>query len=63
MVFPDILGCFDLRKKVGPIFSRLSDSMKGKYCVFRSYKKTNKLYFLYLEWKLQQDSKRSCNFM
>ena len=63
MVFPDILRGFKLRKKVGLISSIPSDCRKGKYGVKSSYKETNKTSFVYLEWKFQQDSKRSCSFM
>ena len=38
------------------MFWKPKDSMKGKCYIFSSYKQTNKVCLVYLEWKLQQDS-------
>ena len=36
--------------------------MKGKCCVFNGYQQRNKVFLVYLQWKLQQDGYGSCIF-
>ena len=51
---------FEEAKKVRLIFLRPKDKMKSKCYVFSSYKQTNKVWFVYLQCKLQQESCAWC---
>ena len=55
-VSPNIYGRFEIRRKVRWIILRLKDSMKSKCDVFSGYKEGNKVFFVYLECKLNRDS-------
>ena len=52
---PNIFRGFELRTRVGLMFRRSNHSMKINWDVFRCYKLTSKVFFVYLECKLQQD--------
>ena len=54
-VLPNIFRCFEIRIRVWLMFWTANHSMKGKCDVFRGYKETSKVCFLYLECKVQED--------
>ena len=49
---------FEVRKKVVLMFSRPHESMKTKCYLFRGYKQRYRVFSVYLECKLEQESYR-----
>ena len=59
---PKIFRGFEVRKKTRLMVWKQKDTMKSKCYVFSGYKQRNKVFLVYLECKLQEDSYDFCIF-